>query len=200
MKKILVTGLSSNIGGIETFFMTYYRLIKNDNIEFHFITVDDSIAFEEEILQNGDKVFKLANFKKNPIKYYNELNKIMMENNYDVLHANMLSSANIIPLKLGHKNKIRKIIAHSHNGGVPSGLLRKMLNYFNKSKIPKYANIFLACSDKAGKWFFGEECEYKVLKNAIDVGKFSFNEERRKMIRKHLKLGQSIVIGHVGKV
>ena len=155
MKRILVTGLSSNIGGIETFFMSYYRLLKEDNFKFDFITIDSSIPFEDEILNNNDRVFKLPSFKKNPIGYYRELNKIMNENKYDVLHANMLSAANIFPLKLAKKNGIKKIIAHSHNGGVPSGAVRKFLNKYNKAKIPYYANVYLACSDLAGRWFFG---------------------------------------------
>ena len=69
MKRILVTGLSSNIGGIETFFMSYYRLLKEDNFKFDFITIDSSIPFEDEILNNNDRVFKLPSFKKNPIGY-----------------------------------------------------------------------------------------------------------------------------------
>lgn len=200
MKRILVTGLSSNIGGIETFFMSYYRLLKEDNFKFDFITIDSSIPFEDEILNNNDRVFKLPSFKKNPIGYYRELNKIMNENKYDVLHANMLSAANIFPLKLAKKNGIKKIIAHSHNGGVPSGAVRKFLNKYNKAKIPYYANVYLACSDLAGRWFFGENCQIHVIKNAIDVDKFAFDEVKRKKIREQLNLSDEIVIGHIGKV
>lgn len=200
MKKILVTGLSSNIGGIETFFMSYYRLLKEDNFKFDFITIDSSIAFEDEILSNNDRIFKLPSFKKNPLGYYKKLNKIMKENNYDVLHANMLSAANIIPLKLAKENGIKKIIAHSHNGGVPSGIIRKFLNKYNKSKISCYANVFLACSDLAGKWFFGKNCKFQVIKNAIDVDKFAFNDAKRKKIREQLDFSDEIVIGHIGKV
>lgn len=200
MKKILVTGLSSNIGGIETFFMSYYRLLKEDNFKFDFITIDSYVAFEDEILKNNDCVFKLPSFKKNPIGYYKKLNKIMKENNYDILHANMLSAANIFPLKLAKKNGIKKIIAHSHNGGVPSGIIRKLLNKYNKPKISCYANVFLACSDLAGKWFFEKKCRFHVIKNAIDVDKFKFNETNRKKIRRQLNLADEIVIGHIGKV
>lgn len=200
MKKILVTGLSSNIGGIETFFMSYYRLLKKDDFKFDFVTIDNSIAFENEILKNKDRVFKIPSFKKNTIGYYRALDKIMRENNYDVLHANMLSAANIFPLKLAKKNGIKKIIAHSHNGGVPSGIIRKILNKYNKSKISCYANVFLACSELAGKWFFENNCKYQLIKNAIDVDKFTFDEIKRRKIREKLKLSDEVVIGHIGKV
>lgn len=200
MKKILVTGITSNIGGIETFFMGYYRLLKQENFRFDFITIDSSVAFEDEILNNNDRVFKLPNYKKRPISYYKALDKIMKENNYDVLHANMLSAANIFPLKLAKKNRIKKIIAHSHNGGVPSGIIRRTLNRYNKAKIPYYANIFLACSDLAGKWFFQKECQYQIIKNAIDIDKFAFNEKKRQKTRRQLKISDEVVIGHIGKV
>lgn len=200
MRKILVTGLSSNIGGVETFFIGYYRLLKGKNFKFDFITVDKKIAFEEEILNNNDRVFKLSNFKKNPLGYYRELDKIMKENRYDILHANMLSAANILPIKLAYKNNIKKIIAHAHNGGVPSGVIRKILNRFNKTRVKHYANTFLACSDLAGKWFFEKKCKYSVIKNAIDIEKFAFDKEKRKQIRKKLQLSDEVVIGHIGKV
>lgn len=199
MKKILVTGLSANIGGIETFFMSYYRLLKG-GYQFDFVTVEGSIAFEDEILENRGQVFKLPSFKRNPIAYSLALNRIMKENNYDILHANMLSAANILPLKLAKKNHIRKIIAHSHNSDVPSGVVRKILNARNRNKLPQYANSFFACSVLAGNWFFGNRCRFRVLQNAIDIEKFSFSKSLREKMREELGIKDQILIGHVGRI
>ena len=200
MKKVLVTGLSANIGGVETFYLSYYRLLKEKGYKFDFITTEENIAFEKEILNNNDSVYKLPNFKTHPVKYCKKLNEIMKKNSYDVLHANMLSAANILPLKIGKKNDIKKIIAHSHNGGMPSGLVKKMLNLYNKKRVPRYANCFLACSNLAGNWFFGNNVKFKVLKNAIDVEKFSFSKANRENVRNKYNIGESILIGHIGRV
>lgn len=198
--KILVTGLTSNVGGIETFYMGYYRLLKNKGYNFDFVTVDKFMAFEHEIISNGDSVYKITSFKKNPIKYIKQLKKIILQNGYDVLHANMLSAANILPIWLAHKYNINKIIAHSHNAGIPSGKVRQILNSYNKKYILKYANEYMACSELAGKWFFGEKCRYVVLKNAIDINRYEFSSENRKKIRKKYNIRDEIVIGNIGKI
>lgn len=199
MKKILVFGFTATIGGVETFFMSYYRKLNIKDFKVDFITVYNNMAFEDEIKKNGGNVYKVTNFKKNPFTYKKDIKRIIKEGNYDIVYANMLSAANIIPLKVAKQNKIRNVICHSHNSNIPSNKLKQVLHKLNKNKIKKYANTLIACSKKAGDWMFGN-VKYTVLNNAIDCTKFAYSDSINKKIRKEIKIdSDKLVIGHIGR-
>lgn len=199
MKKILVVGLTDNLGGIESFFMTYYRRLDKKKFHFDFVTIFSRIAFQEELEKDGCKIYQLPNFKRHPYRYQKALRKMMMENQYDVVHVNMLSAANILPLKVAHFLGVSKIIAHSHNSNIPKGIVRKILHHKNQKKISKYATTLVACSKKAGNWLFGEEADFLILHNAVEVDRFKYNKDNRRKIRERLKIGDSYLIGHIGR-
>ncbi len=199
MKKILVVGLTDNLGGIESFFMTYYRRLDKGKFHFDFATIFQRIAFQEELEKDGCKIYPLPNFKRHPYLYRKKLQKMIKENSYDVVHVNMLSAANIIPLKVANSLGVQKIIAHSHNSNIPKGIVRKILHLSNQKKIGKYANTLVACSKKAGDWLFGKNTTFALLYNAVEVDKFKYKEKYRKQIRKKLNIGDSYLIGHIGR-
>ena len=199
MKKILVTGFTDNIGGIETFYMAYYRKLDKKKLQIDFIKTTDSIVFEEELSNNGSKIYKLINFKKNPFLYKKQLKEIILKEKYDIVHVNMLSAANILPLKVAHKCGVKKVVAHSHNNGIPKGKVRAILHYLNRRKIVKFSNLLLACSESAGKWLFGENAEFKVIKNAIQIERFLFDSKKRQELRKKYNIQEKFVIGNIGR-
>lgn len=200
MKKIIVFGLTENIGGIETFYMSYYRNLNLKKYQIDFIVVGDTIAFQNEIIARGSKIYQFPNFKRHPMKYIKKLKKLLKYNKYDIVHVNMLSAANILPLKIASKLNVPKVIAHSHNNGIPKGFIRSIMHNVNKSKLNKYANVFLACSDSAGKWMFGENSDFIVLNNAIEIKKFEYEEHYREELRKKYKISSgAFIIGHIGR-
>ncbi len=69
----------------------------------------------------------------------------MQREQYDIIHVNMLSAANIVPLRLAKKVGGGKVIAHSHNASAP-GTLRKILDRLNRPKLNRYADQKFACS------------------------------------------------------
>lgn len=197
MNKILVFGFTDIVGGIETFFMTYYRKMNHEKYSFDFITVYDNMVFSEEIKGNKGKIYKVTNFKNNPLKYQYEILKIMKEGDYDTVYVNMLSAANLIPIKMAKKIGIKNIIAHSHNSNTPKSIAKIVLHNLNKFSIKKYANKYIACSIKAGKWMFGDNFDFQLLNNAIDLNKFSYNSDVKKKILK--ELNENYVVGHIGR-
>ena len=96
--RVLQIGVHDKIGGVETFIMNYYRNINRSIIQFDFISMFNKLCFEDEMINLGAKIYKVTNVKKNPIKYYFQLKKIIKENNYKIVHVNMLSAANIVPI------------------------------------------------------------------------------------------------------
>lgn len=200
--KVLQVGLGNNPGGVETFALNYNRELAKKGVVFHYVSMYGAIAYEDEIRQLGGKIFIVPNVKKNYFGYVKAFKKILAEGNYDVVHVNMLSASNIVPLRLAKAAGVKKVIAHSHNGSTP-GLIRKVMHRMNQPKIFGYANVLLACGNEAAKFMFGEKyCdknEVSVVANAIDVEKHLFSEGERDALRGVLGWEDSLVIGHVGR-
>lgn len=199
-KKILVFGLSDRVGGVETFYFSYYRKLDKNKYQIDFVSKYGVVYGSEEIKQNGGKTYSIPTLKSNPIKHYSDLNKIYKEGNYDIVHANHSSISNIMHLKLAKKHKVKKIIIHSHNCGYQTNLFFRICHNINKIRIKYICTHFLACTKDAGKWLFGSNYPVTVLNNALDIDKFRYNQNDRDEIRKQLKIKDEVVIGHVGRM
>lgn len=201
--KTLQVGLGNNPGGVESFVLNYYRELSSQKIQFDFICMYDKIAYEEEIRELGGHVYYVPNVKKDYFGYVREFRRVLEKGNYDVVHVNMLSAANIVPLRLAQQAGVKKVIAHSHSVFAP-GLVRKLMNLWNRPRIGKYANIKAACGRKAGEWMFGKQAyenqEVLLIQNAISLEKYLFSEEHRKNIRESLGWQRKLVVGHVGRI
>src|SRR5699024_9939864 len=61
-----------------------------------------------------------------------------------------------------------------------------------------------SCSDAAGKWLYGETAtkkrNYYIMKNAIDINKYRYNENMRRKVRETLNIKNNFVVGHVGRL
>ena len=105
--KILQIGMGNVAGGLEAFVMNYYRVLVHMDIQFDFVCMYDKIAYEEEIRKLGGRIYYIPNVKKNYQGYIKELKKILKETKYDAVHVNMLSAANIVPLRVAHTMKVQ---------------------------------------------------------------------------------------------
>ena len=75
MKKILIDGMSSNMGGVEKFVCTIYEALK-DEWQVDFITVDESIPYQEEFLRNGSQIHKITPRYVSVSKYKNDIKEV----------------------------------------------------------------------------------------------------------------------------
>ena len=200
--KVLQIGMSFNPGGIESFVMTYYRQMKKEGVQFDFISMFPHLAYEEEILAMGGRVFHTVDARRHPLAFRRELLKILTEESYDAVHVNMLSAANIVPLITAKAANIPVIAAHSHNSSTP-GFARNVLHRINKGLIPRYANTYFACSEVAGQWLFSERIlkgnHFHLIHNALDMSRFLFQERVRGEMREKLGVEGKFVLGHVGR-
>ena len=191
-----------NLGGAENFLMNIYRNIDRTKIQFDFL-VNRGGAFEDEIKELGGKIFYIPALQKvGPIIYKKKLHEFFREHKeYVIVHSHLNQVSGII-LEVAKKEKIPVRIAHSHSSSNSANNFFERLykNYLN-TKINKNATNFLACSDEAAKWLYKEKAkEAIIIKNAIDIERFKFNEEKRKLIRKELNINENdIAIGHVGR-
>lgn len=209
VKRVLVFGLTYQVGGVESFVMTYYKNIDRSKIQFDFISFCENLAYREEFEKLGGKIYVFPSRNKHPIKNYKELEKFFIKNskNYIAIHLHLCDASNITALNLAKKYKIPIRIVHSHNnsimqGGV-SGVLRNIAHNNNVTKVIKNSTDYFSCSKLAGSWFFGEDIldnpNHKIINNAIDTNKYIFDSQIRDEVVKELELEGKFVVGHVGR-
>ena len=207
--KILVYGMTDKVGGMETFFINYYRTFDHSRVSFCFLTNYPTIAFKEEIESNGDKVVSVTKRSDNPIKNHFEMKKFFkgIKDKFDVCYMMALDVANVDFLKYCKRAGINVRIIHSHNSDMkrPSAFKQFIsihLHERNKKHIGSLATEFWACSNRAAKWLFPENLDHKVrlIHNAIPVKEYTYNECIRKKVRDEFGIGNDVhIYGHVGR-
>lgn len=207
--KILVFGLTENYGGVESVIFNYYNELCKLGFEFDFLcNTDQKVAYESELTKNGSKVYHTPKRTENFFKYIGEMKKFFQNraSNYDCLWFNTNDLVNIDCIRLAKKYKIKRIIIHSHNSQMMDqgvkGAIKKAIHFYHKNKIINYGTDFWACSKAAGEWLFPNKLNSKIklIKNAINVRKNSFNLKLRKENLKRYDLEGNFVIGNVGRL
>lgn len=184
--------------GITCSIMNYYNSINKSKTKFTFVVtgiIGDIEYFnkiKQIIISNGDKVVEV-NRKKNPIKYFFYITEMMKKEKYDVIHIHGSSSLMVIEVLAAKIANISNRIVHSHNTTCNYRIINKLL----KPILLKLTTCRVACGEAAGEWLFGEN-KFLILKNGIDVNKFSYDNQKRELMRKELDLDKKKVIGHVG--
>ena len=205
MKRILVFGMNENPGGVESFIMNYFREFNREKLVLDFLCNSNAkIAYEDELISKGARVFHVTARSKNPIRYYWEMYKFFKNYaaSYQAIWVNINSLANIDYLKFARYFGIPIRIVHSHNSQNMDTSLREKLHDYNRSRIEKWATDFWACSHEAAKWFYNEETieKVKIIPNAINMDASIFSSEAREKIRTDYTLDNKFVLGHVGRL
>lgn len=197
-KKISIAMLASKleINGISTVIWNYCTHM--DLLRFD-ITVLAGRPINEyyinEFTKLGIRVIELPERKGNSINYLRELNKIMKNEKFDIVHVHGNQASIALELLVAYMNGIKVRIAHSHNTTCKSMRVHKLLKpLFNLI----YTDGF-ACGEAAGKWLFGNG-DFTVIPNGFDTNKFEFNSSYRSEIRTKLGIENRYVIGHIGRI
>lgn len=205
MYKILISGMSANLAGTETFIMTYYRALNKSKFQVDFVVrTTEKIVFEDEILANGSKIYRIPSKTKNISQYKKSMDEFF-ENygkNYDAIWLNFMGVHNIDFLKYAKKYGIKRRIVHSHTSDWKRGPLIMTLNRINKRFLKFYATDFFACSEEAADYMFKGSIrkKAKVIKNAIDVENFIYSQSKGDEIRKKLGWENKKIIGSIGRL
>jgi glycosyltransferase involved in cell wall biosynthesis len=201
--RILQVFAEMNRGGAETMIMNLYRHIDRGRIQFDFIVhTQEKCAFDEEIEQLGGRIYRIPRYVgKNHFAYKNAWKVFFMSHpEYRIIHGHVRSTASIY-LKLAKRYNL-STIAHSHSISSGSGITAVIKDFF-QYPIRYISDYFMACSESAGRWLFGDRIvtsnKFRVINNAIDVESFTFNNQTRDAIRHEFKIENKYVIGHVGR-
>lgn len=197
MKKLLIYGVSSNVGGIETFILNFINENKNKPVFEIILLVDESDIKirEDERFKNYKIIFiKIRKLLFNK----NELNKIIETHKINYIWLNLASLKPLIYFIFSLEKHKEKFIIHGHNSGFRKFKITNIMHYILRRKLMKINLFKWACSHEVGHWMFNKE--FTIINNFIDYDKFEFNNNHRLEIRRKLSLNSDdILIGNVGR-
>lgn len=193
-----------NLGGAESRIMDLYRAIDKNRVQFDFVVhTEQEGYFDREIKEMGGRIFRVPPFRVyNVMSYRHAFFKLFREHpEFKMMQGHMTSTASIY-LPIAKRCGIQTAIAHARSAGVDKnfkGTLTRML----RKNLAEKADILFACSELAGKAVFGEKAwnsgKVYFVPNAIDAGKYRYDLEMRRTMRKEMNLDEDVlVIGHVG--
>lgn len=196
---------SLHLGGSQAFVMNVYRNIDRSKVQFDFVvTPETKEGFYDEITNLGGKIFTCPRYKgTNHIQYNKWWDDFFNKHpEYKVIHGHVRSTASIY-LKIAKKHEL-VTIAHSHstsNGNGISATVKRIIQL----PIRKQADFLFACSDKAGKWLFGEKAitqqNYYMIPNGVDLKRFEFDINKRNQMRMTLGIKEdTMILGHIGRL
>ncbi len=199
MKKVLILGMTSGYGGIESFIMGLFRHFSKRGYQFYFVKTDDVIAYEDELLKESAEIFKITPRRKNVFKHYCELKNIFKNNKFDIVWTNRCTLNSIAEMRYAKAYHCPMRIMHAHQSqNMGSALTGKMHNH-NKKQLDKYCTLKFSCSDEATKYFYQDKHDVHLIINGLDVSRYLYDEKLDTGMREKLNLNDSFVIGHVGR-
>lgn len=196
--RVLITGVYTNFGGVET---VVSRFIGKLSDEFAFDSVS-TLPFKQEQFSQGDnRVIDLPRRREDPFRYELALRSFYAAESgkYQALWHNASSFSNIDPLKYASRYGVPVRICHSHVVKCNGRFVNEVLHNLHRQKVPSLSTLNLACSNEAGIFAFGSE-PFTVFPNAFDVNRFAFNRNSREAIRSELDLCGKFVIGMIGRL
>jgi len=204
IKRLLCIVGGMNAGGAETFLMKVYRVLDKTKYQMDFyVTTQEEGFYDKEILSLGGRIHRSIPKTKGFIKSFSALKNIVRKEKYNyVLRVSQhsLSTLDLVAAKLGGA---KTIVYRSSNSGTGGGKINQILHVLFKWLSITIPTVKVAPSSEAAEFMFGKNSVKKgdavLIKNAIAVDDFVFNQERRDKICKEFKIEDEFVIGHVGR-
>lgn len=200
--RVLHVLTSMNRGGAETMVMNCYRAIDRSQVQFDFLVHREARGdFDEEIESMGGNIYRTIPIRPWSYKRYFELLDDFFKNHahkYIAIHSHIQENsyfALTFAQKYGIKNRINT--SHAAFDHSYKDIFRKYAKWYGRFTDFRK----LACGEDAGLSLYGKDAHFEVLHNFLDIKKYTYNEEDRKLFR--LEKGwdeDTIVIGHVGRI
>lgn len=196
-KKVLVGFLGDKKGGLSQYILNMCRYMDKEEVELYILTESQDKSLEELINSMGCNLIKIISKRKDRRQYKKRLGAIVA--GYDVVYVHKSTLSNIDLFRYAKKSGIPKIIIHSHSSKIEGNLIVKILHNVNKFRINKYVNEKIACSRAAGIYMFGDNDDFKIIKNGINLSDFKFDKDISIKMKKELGLEDKVIIGHMGR-
>ena len=196
--RILIAGLDNNRGGTENVINNYVSAL-SDDFQFDFLLYEDP-WYESPRLENN-RFFIIPRKQNNLLGFKRGLKKFFDAHGdeYHTLWMNFNNLSNIDVLAAAAKQGIPRRIAHGHSSSYSGGIPQQMLSMLHNGWYKQYVTDRWACSKEAGLFYFKQE-SFEIVPIAIDYGEYAFSPSDRDLIRLSLEVGDSLLLGTVGRL
>lgn len=202
MMKILVFGISSQRGGVESFLLNYLQAFHSQfrDCSFHFVVIDNIPSFLSDAVGRCDSIHVVPTRLKHPFLFCSALQRAIADIQPDIVWYNVCTLSDITLPVIAHTMGI-PVVFHSHNSSNMGTFANHILHLMHKKIVGLIGDVFLACSDTAADFMYPSSVakSAQIIPNAIDVSKFAFNVADRNLLRKNIGCSDGIVFGHVGR-
>ena len=199
-----VTQLHSS--GVDKYILNILNIAKKQGVFLDFLTSQYDADTENFLSQQGCRLFAVHNLK-NPFAHYRDVKSVLQHEKYDRAYFNISEPLNMMGVKAAHDCGVTCIV-HSHSSGMDTASrikrsVRGMINAICRLFLSRSADLYVACSRKAGEWMYTRKVlkgdKYRTIYNAVDVSRFCFDPDVRNAERERLGVGDdTVVVGHVG--
>lgn len=201
---------SPGIGGIENYIFTHYRYMDRSQFRFDFLTQNPGLKDAEEFKDFEYEVKLLpTTAAKDPERFAKQVRTTLMDG-YDILHLHTCYWTGFLIEEIAKEVGIKKVIVHSHSTFIDECDQARREQLLQRHEAVKrefsagLATDFWACSWMAADWLFGSQIPREkicIMKNAIDLERFRFDQGVREQVRAELGIEDStFVFGTAGRL
>jgi len=190
-----------SVGGVQAVIMSFYENIDRNKIQFAFaVQRDFPYDYDKRIIELGGRIHYLPDIRYNSKDYERALMELLKSHpEYQIVHAHF-NFTNWKMLQISKKAGVPNRISHAHAANskdrittkIHLGLLAKLINH--------YSTLRVTCSNASGRYLYESE-DYTIIHNAINLKKYKYSTDVRKMKRKELLIDDDTValceIGHL---
>lgn len=193
MKVLIINSNGIRNDGITNSILTYFSNMDKTDMQIDMLKV----GYIDKTMQDkfegiGIDIVGKTN-RSNILAYLTETTLMIQKQKYDVVHVHGSSAILAIDLFAAFLGGCKVRIAHSRNTKCDHRIIDKILRPFFYALCTER----FACGEDAGKWLFGNR-PFKVIKNAKNLEKFTYDEETRIRVRGENAWENKTVYGHVG--
>lgn len=192
--------------GVTAVAMNYFKNIDRKLVQVDFLCYSDSeTGIVDEIRERGGKVFFMPNLSmKNLFAFRRFLHDFFRQHpEYQIVHSHF-NQLDAIIFPIAKKHGVTCCISHSHNTKYSDYKIRAFRNWLMCIPLKSLADVWGACSEKAGRFLYGKGFDTSkkkfVINNAVDLKKYAYNPIVRAEVRKELGVANEIVLGNVGSL
>jgi glycosyltransferase involved in cell wall biosynthesis len=206
MVKVLHKLANLDGGGVGRILYDYYSMIDHNKVHFDFLisTDIDNGILEQPLKDMGSKIYKIPSYQKDKNEYYKQAEKYINSDNYDVIHIHRVSGSEMKILKIAEKAGIPDRIVHAHSAFRDDSFIKKQKRKAFAVSLKRNATQLAACGSAAAAAVWGKKAldsgEVKIVRNAINVEKFSFDDNLRRKLREELDITSKTAIVTVGRL
>ena len=193
--KIFMVGYSDHKGGVETYIDRLASALDPNRYK---------LVYCLPVMEINGKTWRRPPNRHNYLKYRLFWSRFFRENRFDVLYYNACDVVSLDMLRFAKNARIPIRILHCHSVGVQQAIEQKLSLFhrlterWNRRVLDRYATNFLACSEEAGKWMFGDR-PFTLVKNGVSLAQYRFSDDNRRRLRQALNFGDAPIVGFVGR-